>query len=319
MTQGGMTRLNRRMLLKSAATGTAAALAAPMVARADSKSIKIGMPTILSGRVAQLGNLLTQCRDDGGGEDQRRGRSRRTADRNGDPRFEGAAAGSRPRCARTGQHRRLRDPDRRARLRPARSRCRRWCAISACSVIHTDSETSARCPPIRSCACPTRSARCRQGIHDSIVGGSLCRRDREGKELDEVDDLLARLRLRPRHHRASSSTYLKRFEPDVEVVSESWPKLFQPDYTEVITKILQAKPQALYTCLCGGDLTAFIDQGNIYALFGQTESFAVNMADYTALTAVKNLPQRHPFRRTATSRPSLHTKDNAAWGDAYRK
>jgi branched-chain amino acid transport system substrate-binding protein len=68
--------------------------------------------------------------------------------------------------------------------------------------------------------------------------------------------------------------YLKRFAPDVEIISESWPKLFQPDYTEVVTKILQAKPQALYSCLWGGDLTSYIDQANIYALFSQMEVFA---------------------------------------------
>ena len=45
---------NRRGLLKGAAASTVG-LAAPMVVRAESKSIKIGMPTILSGRVAQLG------------------------------------------------------------------------------------------------------------------------------------------------------------------------------------------------------------------------------------------------------------------------
>ena len=55
MTTASRINVNRRALLKSAAAGTAAALAAPMVARADSKSIKIGMSTILSGRVAQLG------------------------------------------------------------------------------------------------------------------------------------------------------------------------------------------------------------------------------------------------------------------------
>ena len=86
-------------------------------------------------------------------------------------------------------------------------------------------------------------------------------------------------------------TYLKHFKPDVEIISQAWPKLFQPDYTEVVTKILQTKPQALYSCLWGGDITSFIDQGNIYALFTQIETFAVNMADYTALTAVKNLPK----------------------------
>jgi branched-chain amino acid transport system substrate-binding protein len=85
--------------------------------------------------------------------------------------------------------------------------------------------------------------------------------------------------------------YLKQFAPGVEIVSEAWPKLFQPDYTEVLTKILQIKPKALYSCLWGGDLTAFIDQGNIYALFQQTETFAANMAHYTALTVVKKLPK----------------------------
>ena len=111
--------------------------------------------------------------------------------------------------------------------------------------------------------------------------------------------------------------YLKHFAPDVEIVGEAWPKLFQPDYTEVITKILQTKPQALYSCLWGGDLTSFIDQGNIYALFGQIEVFAVNMADYTALTVVKNLPKGiHSGNRYIKTFP--RHAENAAWGDAYR-
>ena len=47
---------NRRRVLKSAAVlGGAAALGFPMISRAQDKPIKIGMGTILSGRVAQLG------------------------------------------------------------------------------------------------------------------------------------------------------------------------------------------------------------------------------------------------------------------------
>ncbi len=117
---------------------------------------------------------------------------------------------------------------------------------------------------------------------------------------------------------ASSTLYLKRFAPDVEIISESWPKLFQPDYTEVVTKILQAKPQALYSCLWGGDLASYIDQANIYALFGQMEVFAVNMADYTALTVVKNLPEGHPFRQPLHQDLSRPPPENAAWGDALQ-
>jgi branched-chain amino acid transport system substrate-binding protein len=85
----------------------------------------------------------------------------------------------------------------------------------------------------------------------------------------------------------------------------------------VVTKILQAKPQALYSCLWGGDLTSYIDQANIYAMFGQMEVFAVNMADYTALTVVKNLPKGiHSGNRYIKTFPT--TPENAAWGDAYK-
>jgi len=62
MTPTHKNRLNRRSLLKGAAASTVGILAAPMVARAESKSIKIGMTTILSGRVAQLAGLRLRDR-----------------------------------------------------------------------------------------------------------------------------------------------------------------------------------------------------------------------------------------------------------------
>src|SRR5688572_18140979 len=47
--------LDRRTVLKGAAAGAAATIFAPNIVTAQSKAIRIGMPTILSGRVAQLG------------------------------------------------------------------------------------------------------------------------------------------------------------------------------------------------------------------------------------------------------------------------
>ena len=41
--------------MKTSVASAIGAFAAPMVVRAQAKAIKIGMPTILSGRVAQLG------------------------------------------------------------------------------------------------------------------------------------------------------------------------------------------------------------------------------------------------------------------------
>ncbi len=75
------------------------------------------------------------------------------------------------------------------------------------------------------------------------------------------------------------------------MVEESWPKLFQPDYTEVVTKVLNAKADAMYSALWGGDLSAFIDQGNLYGLFDKQASFMVNLGDYGVVDEVKQFPR----------------------------
>ncbi len=313
MTHARRYHLNRRTLLKSAAASTAGMLAAPMIAKSEDKAIKIGMSTILSGRVAQLG----------------------TSSRNAvmmEVEKINAAGGLAGRqiemviCDLKGQ------PQEAARL------ARELINSEGCEILvdaeassgafavhevardlgmlclHTNSETSALSadPKLH---LPNAFRVCRQGIYDSIVGGTYAANVAKAKNLTKW------MTCSPdyaygRDTTAEYMTYVKYFKPDVEVVSESWPKLFQPDYTEVLTKILQTKPQALYSCLWGGDITAFIDQGNIYALFGQTETFAVNMADYTALTAVKNLPPGiHSGNRYIKTFPK--TPQNADWADAY--
>src|SRR3546814_2738193 len=85
--------------------------------------------------------------------------------------------------------------------------------------------------------------------------------------------------------------YLKIFAPDVEIVEQTWPKLFQPDYTENIPAILNKTPQAVYSCLWGGDLVAFSDQASLYGLFDPCEPFAVNPGDYSVGKAVKSVPK----------------------------
>ncbi len=124
--------------------------------------------------------------------------------------------------------------------------------------IHTNSETSSLTadPKIR---IPNAFRTARQGVHDAIVGG------RYAAEIVKAKKIKKWMTCSPDYAYGRDTTaqfveYLKRFAPDVEVVGEAWPKLFQPDYTEVITQILQTKPQALYSALWGGDLTSFIDQ-----------------------------------------------------------
>ncbi len=307
-------RISRRDLIKGVTASAIGFIAMPMISRAQAKVIKIGMPTILSGRVAQLGtssrnavtieveklnaagglagHLIEMVIRDSKGQPQEAARvARELVNSDGCEILIDAEASS----GAFAVHEVARD---------LKVLC-----------LHTNSETSALTADPKQ-RIPNAFRTCRQGIHDSIVGGAYSAKIANAKKLTKW------MTCSPDYAYGRDTTaqfveYLKHFKPDIEVIGEAWPKLFQPDYTEVLTKILQTKPQALYSCLWGGDLTSFIEQGNIYALFGQTETFAVNMADYTALTVVKNLPKGiHSGNRYIKTFPK--TPQNAAWADAYR-
>ncbi|HLR12694.1 MAG TPA: ABC transporter substrate-binding protein [Burkholderiaceae bacterium] len=180
--------------------------------------------------------------------------------------------------------------------------------------LHSISETSSLTadPKLRS---PNTFRTARQGIHDSIVGGAYA------AKVAKEQGITQWMGCSPDYAYGRDTTaeffeYLQHFNPDIELLGDVWPKLFQSDYSEVITQILRKKPQAVYSCLWGGDLTSFIDQGNIYGLFADRSFFAVNMADYTALTVVKNLPESlHSGNRYIAAFPA--TEKNRDWADAY--
>lgn len=313
MTRKSFTSMNRRGFLAAGATA-AGTLAMPWVAGAQAKVIKVGFPTILSGRVAQLG---TSSRNAAQMEVEKvnaaGGLAGRTIelvvrDTKGQPQEAARVA------------RELVNSDGCEMLIDAEASTGAFAVHEVARdlgilCIHTNSETSSLSadPKLK---LPNAFRCARQGIHDSAVGGSYA------AEIAKAKNLTRWATCSPDYAYGRDTTaefvmYLKRFAPKVEVISEAWPKIFQPDYTESITKLLQAKPQALYSCLWGGDLTSFIDQAAIYALFTQMQFYAVNMADYTALTAVKNLPAGiHSGNRYIKTFPA--TPENAAWGDAYR-
>ena len=94
-----------------------------------------------------------------------------------------------------------------------------------------------------------------------------------------------------RDNTAEFLDYLKVFASEVEVVDQAWPKLFEPDYTAFVTRILQVRPQAIYSALWGGDLVAFIEQGNLYGLFGgDLQYFSGGLADPPVVGAIKQVP-----------------------------
>jgi branched-chain amino acid transport system substrate-binding protein len=310
----GRKGIDRRSLLAGAAAGMAAGVAAPWVARAQAKTIKIGMPTILSGRVATLGvssrNAAQMEIDKVNAAGGLAGRPIELVVRD--------SKGAPQEAARVARE--LINSDGCEILIDAEASSGAFAVHEVAKdlgflCIHTNSETSSLTadPKLR---VANAFRLCRQGIHDSIVGGGYAAAIAKAKNITKWATCSPDYAY-GRDTTAQFVEYLKHFRPETEVISEAWPKLFAPDYTDVITKVQQAKPQALYSALWGGDLTSFVDQANIYAMFTQMETFAVNMADYTALTKVKNLPKGiHSGNRYIKTFPKV--PQNAAWGDAYK-
>ncbi|OGP76507.1 MAG: hypothetical protein A2Z13_10955 [Deltaproteobacteria bacterium RBG_16_64_85] len=101
----------------------------------------------------------------------------------------------------------------------------------------------------------------------------------------------------------------KEQNPKAEFIGEQWPKLFIPDYTSYINAILQAKPDAVFCTLWGGDLVAFIKQAMPYGLFNKMKWIIATGGDITVAKALgKEMPtglivdQRYYFHWPATKR-----------------
>jgi branched-chain amino acid transport system substrate-binding protein len=300
----------RRGLL---AGGAVIALARPHIARADANPVKIGMQSIFSGAIALLGTssrnavVIEVERINAAGGLLGRPIQMVYRDSKGQPQEAARVARE---LVNTDGCEILFDSEASSGSFAVQEVVRDLGVL----CIHSASETSSlTADPKLRVATAFRGAR--QGIHDAIAAGSYAAKVADAKKLNRWATCSPDYSY-GRDTTAQFLANLKHFKPDIEVISDAWPKMGQPDFTEVITKILQAKPQALYTTLFAGDLSAFINQGNIYALFGQTAVFSCNIADYPVLTAVKSLPSGiYGGCRYLTSFPA--TPQNKAWGDAY--
>ena len=303
----------RRKLLKSSLAGTAyASMGFPSILRAE-ENIKIGIPTILSGRVAQLGisatnaiRLHVEKFNEEGGFD---GRTIELIVRDTRAKPDEAARVTRDfinsdkvdiilNCEASGASFAVQEV-----IRESGTLC-----------LHCISETSSLTadPSIRAWNA-FRFAR--QGIHDAV--GSA----RYAAEIAKEKSLKKWMSVNPdyAYGRDSDDTFfwaLEKFSPGFEIIGKGWPKIFQPDYTEVITQIAREKPDAVYSSLWGGDLVSFIDQASLYGIFKNTELFAINLADYTTMSAIKNLPKGlHSATRYIAAYPN--TKENKSFDSAY--
>ena len=306
--------VNRRTILKGA-VASAAIAGFPHVAGAQAKVLRVGMPTILSGRVAILGTSsraavqlsIKEINDAGGIA----GRKLELVDRDSKGRPDEAAKVTRDLINNDGCEIII-DGEASSGSFAVHEVIRDLGVL----CIHTCSETSSlTADPKLHVKTAFRSAR--QGIHDAVAGGTYA------SEISKAKGLKRWMTCSPdyaygRDNTAEFLEFAEVFDPAIEVVDQVWPKLFAPDYTESITKILQVKPQAVYSALWGGDLVAFIEQSNLYRLFVNTAYFSGGLGDPPVLTAIKQLPQglntAYRYNRNYPNNPA-----NVAYAEGFAK
>ncbi len=84
---------------------------------------------------------------------------------------------------------------------------------------------------------------------------------------------------------------LKELRPDIEMVGELWPKLTEPDYTSFIQKIVEAKPDAVWSPLWGMDAVNFIKQALPLGIFDKIKfAFPDGAALETLIPLGKSMP-----------------------------
>jgi len=85
---------------------------------------------------------------------------------------------------------------------------------------------------------------------------------------------------------------LKELRPDVEIVGELFPKLMTADFTPYINKIIEAKPDAVWSPLWGGDAVTFIKQAMPFKLFDQVKfAFPVGASQEVLIPIGKDMPE----------------------------
>lgn len=308
--------LGRRKAFRTAAAAGLAIGGFPAILKAQgSGAIKIGVPTILSGRVALLGTssvgglktVFDKVNADGGIN----GRKIELVVRDSKGQPQEAAKVTRDLINNDGCQIIL-DAEASSGAFAVQEVIREVGVL----CIHSNSETSSLTadPKLH---VPTAFRTARQGIHDAIGGGDYAAKVSKAKGLKRW------ITCSPDYAYGRSNTaefmeYARHFDSSIQIVDEAWPKLFQPDYTEVVTKVLNAKADAMYSALWGGDLVAFIDQGNLYALFDKLTCFMVNLGDYGVVDEVKQFPPGvHSGGRYNKTVPP--TAENEAWYQDYVK
>ena len=94
-------------------------------------------------------------------------------------------------------------------------------------------------------------------------------------------------------HRVNSDfwEFLQVKKAGVTKLGDLWPKLGERDYSAHITAMLNAKPDAVFSSLWGGDLIAFIKQASAYGFFDKIQYISTGGGDLDILKPLgKEMP-----------------------------
>ncbi len=116
--------------------------------------------------------------------------------------------------------------------------------------------------------------------------------------------------------------FLKTYFPEAEIVMELWPKLYEPDFTPYISKMLGAKVDAVFTSQWGGDIVALLQQGDLYQFHEKVKIFSIDLGDFTAINPIKKAFGKFPegiYMGTRANPIVPDTKMNLDWFDTITK
>lgn len=307
--------ISRRSALKLGAFVAASSLASPSILRAQAGPIRIGHITTLSGRSAVLGissqrglQMEIDAFNSAGGLD---GRLIELVQRDSKGAPDQAASLTRELIASEGCPI-VMDCDSSGSAFAIHEVFRSEPGVLGMHCVSETSQLTAD-PKLQ---IPNAFRVSRQGIHDSISGAEFAAKICKERGLKRWATVSADYSY-GRQTTPEFLDLLKAAGAEVEVVGQTWPKLSQPDYTENITAILNARPEVIFLTLFGGDLTAFIDQASIFGLFENTVVFSNFIADYTTVSVVKSVPKEiYGPNRYSPEYPA--TAANKDWFDAYQ-
>jgi hypothetical protein len=80
--------------------------------------------------------------------------------------------------------------------------------------------------------------------------------------------------------------FLKKYDPDVQIVGQTWPKLGETDFTTNITVMMVTKPDAVFDGHWGLDLATFMKQASMYGFLDKGKWFMQQFGEYMVIDPV---------------------------------